>query len=61
MKRFLRYLLGILGFVAASCEPSVEMYACPSVDYDKDVKSEQADAQMNAVEVGDEESEDEGR
>lgn len=61
MKRFFRCLLGVLGFVAASCEPSVEMYACPPVDYNEDIKGEQADVQQEAIVVDDKEDEGEGR
>lgn len=61
MKRFFRYLLGVLGFVATSCEPPVEMYACPSVAYDEDIKGEQADVQQEAIVVDDKEDEGEGR
>ena len=61
MKRFFRYLLCVLGFVATSCEPSVEMYACPPVDYDEDIKGEQADVQQEAIVVDEKEDDDKGR
>lgn len=61
MKRFFRCLLGALGFVATSCEPAVEMYACPSVDYNEDIKGEQADVQQEVIVVDEKGAEDEGR
>lgn len=61
MKRFFRYLLGVLGFVATSCEPPVELYACPSVAYNEDIKGEQADVQQEAIVVDEKDDEDEGR
>lgn len=61
MKKFFRCLLGALGFVAASCEPAVEMYACPSVDYNEDIKGEQADVQQEVIVVDEKDDEDEGR
>lgn len=61
MKRFFRCLLGALGFVATSCEPAVEMYACPSVAYNEDIKGEQVDVQQEAIVVDEKDDEDEGR